>query len=125
VRPLRCRATRPAAADASQALAALYARLRDGRAVRASAASRSYCTVDFWCYYFGLWVIQRYGASMMVIASTIALPLSQLVLCLRPLVGKWAEAFFWGDGVALGLVLAGFTLYQAFSREGRAERGEG
>ncbi len=26
----------------------------------------SYCAVDFWCYFCGLWVIQRGGASLMV-----------------------------------------------------------
>uniref|UniRef100_A0A7S3C3Z2 EamA domain-containing protein n=1 Tax=Haptolina ericina TaxID=156174 RepID=A0A7S3C3Z2_9EUKA len=81
-----------------------------------------YCAVDFWCYYLGLWLIQRFGASMMVIASAIALPLSQLVLCLRPIVGKWTEDFFWGDGLALVLVLAGFMVYHCYSREGQADR---
>ena len=59
---------------------------------------------------------------MMVIASAIALPLSQLVLCLRPIVGKWTEDFFWGDGLALVLVLAGFMVYHCYSREGQADR---
>ena len=83
----------------------------------------AYCTVDFWCYYFGLWVIQRGGASLMVLSSAIALPLQQLVLC-SPLVGKWSESFFYGDGIALALVLVGFGVYQACSPEGRAARGE-
>lgn len=81
-----------------------------------------YVTVDFWAYYFGLWVIQRGGASLMAVAISVALPLQQLVLCSHALVGKWAEAFFWGDGVALVLVLLGFVGYQVCSPEGRAAR---
>jgi len=71
-----------------------------------------YCSVDFWCYFFGLWIIQRGGANLMVITTAISLPLQQLVLCMRPLLGKWAEKFFWGDSAALALVLAGFLVYQ-------------
>ena len=40
-----------------------------------------------------------------------------------PFLGKWQENFFWGDGVALALVFAGFGGYQLLSREGRAARG--
>jgi len=82
----------------------------------------SYTCVDFWCYYFGLWVIQRGGASLLVLASAVALPLQQLVLCAKPVLGKWAESFFWGDGVALLLVLAGFAIYQGLAPEGVAAR---
>lgn len=83
-----------------------------------------YCSIDFWCYFAGLYVIQRGGANLMVVATSVALPLQQLVLCSSVLVTKrWVESFFWGDGVALALVLAGFLVYQA-SREGRAARGE-
>jgi hypothetical protein len=45
------------------------------------ASVYSYCCVDFWCYFFGLYVIQRGGANLMVMASAISLPLQQLVLC--------------------------------------------
>ena len=82
----------------------------------------AYCAVDFWCYYFGLWVLQRGGASLQVLSSSIALPMQQLFLCARPLVGRWAEDFFWGDGLALVLVLLGFGVYQGMSPEGRASR---
>ena len=78
--------------------------------------------MDFWAYYFGLWVIQKGGATLMAVVVAVALPLQQLVLCSKPLVGKWAETFFWGDGVALGLVLLGFVGYQFGSPEGRAAR---
>ena len=44
----------------------------------------------------------------MVIASAISLPLTYLVLCIKPFMGKLAETFFWGDAVALALVLGGF-----------------
>ena len=80
-----------------------------------------YCSVDFWCYFFGLYVIQRGGANLMVMSSAISLPLSQLVLCLRFLMGKWVERFFWGDAVALAVVLLGFWVFQ-MSPEGRAGR---
>ena len=61
------------------------------------------------------------GASLQVLASAIALPLQQLVLT-SPLVGVWREDFFWGDGIALALVLGGFGVYQALSPEGRRAR---
>lgn len=82
----------------------------------------AYTCVDFWCYYFGLWVIQRGGAALLVLVTAVALPLQQLVLCTRPLVGRWAEDFFWGDAVALLLVLVGFGVYQGLSPEGKAAR---
>ena len=63
------------------------------------------------------------GASLQVLASAIALPLQQLVLT-SPLVGVWREDFFWGDGIALALVLGGFGVYQALSPEGRRARGD-
>jgi hypothetical protein len=69
-----------------------------------------------------LWVIQRGGASLLVIASAVALPLQQLILCARPLLGWRAETFFWGDAVALCLVLLGFVIYQGLSPEGRLAR---
>ncbi len=71
-----------------------------------------YCSVDFWCYFFGLWVIQRGGANLMVVTIALALPLQQLVLCTHFLLGKFSEAFFWGDTVALVLVMFGFLMYQ-------------
>ena len=55
-------------------------------------------------------------------ASTLAVPLQQLVLCLPFIVGRWAESFFVGDAVALVVVLAGFAVYQFLAREGRAAR---
>ena len=58
----------------------------------------------------------------MVMASAVSLPLQQLMLC-SPLMFAYKESFFWGDGVALVLVLLGFCVYQ-MSREGRASRGK-
>ena len=58
----------------------------------------------------------------MVLASAIALPLTQLVLCCRPLLKSYAEDFFWGDGFALLVVLLGFSCFQACAPEGRAAR---
>ena len=76
-----------------------------------------YCSVDFWCYFFGLWVIQKGGANLMVVTIAIALPLQQLVLCMKILLGKYSELFFWGDSVALVFVLLGFLLYQSAQPE--------
>ena len=67
---------------------------------------------------YGLYVIQNGGANLMVISSAVALPIQQLVLCL-PLLGIYRESFFWGDAVALVLVLIGFLIYQVLSPEGK------
>ena len=53
------------------------------------------------------------------IVMAVALPLKQLVLC-SPLVGSYAEAFYWTDFLALALVLVGYTVYQGCSPEGHA-----
>jgi hypothetical protein len=57
----------------------------------------------------------------MVLTMAVALPLQQLLLCLRPLLGRWSEHFFWGDALSLVVVLLGFGVYQ-ISPEGRAKR---
>ena len=93
-----------------------------GCGVQHTALFWTYCAVDFWCYFFGLWVIQRGGATLMVLASAIALPLQQLVLCTPALVGKWSEHFFVGDAIALVLTLVGFGVYQGLAPEGIAAR---
>ena len=67
---------------------------------------------------YGLYVIQNGGATLMVISSAVALPIQQLVLCL-PFLGIYRESFFWGDAVALVLVLIGFLIYQVLSPEGK------
>ena len=112
-------------------LADVPAIVRDGIACTAGLAPCTpghavvfwaYTCVDFWCYYMGLWVIQRGGASLLVLVTAVALPLQQLALCARPLLGRWAETFFWGDAIALLLVLLGFGVYQGLSPEGRAAR---
>ncbi len=74
-----------------------------------------YCLVDFHTYLFGLLVIRSAGATLMVLASAIALPLQQLVLCAHPIVGRWAESFFWGDGAALAFSLVGFGVFHRWS----------
>eukprot|EP00051_Salpingoeca_urceolata_P002230 m.48275 g.48275 ORF g.48275 m.48275 type:complete len:424 (-) comp11986_c0_seq2:10-1281(-) len=81
-----------------------------------------YCAVDYCCYAMGLYVIQRGGANLMVLASAIALPLSQLVFCIRPMMGQFYEKFYPTDGAALAMVLVGFGVYQLLSREGRLGR---
>ena len=52
-----------------------------------------------------------------------ALPLQQFVLCDHSLLGKWAEPFFWGDGVALALVVCGFGVYQRAAHRTHAVAG--
>ena len=83
----------------------------------------TYCVVDFCCYAWGLFVIQKGGANLMVLASAIALPLQQLTLCIPQIMGKYTETFFWGDATALALVLAGYCVYQFLSIEGKKARG--
>merc|ERR1711988_1967304 len=39
----------------------------------------SYCAVDYTCYAWGLYVIQRGGANLNALAGAMALPLQQLV----------------------------------------------
>lgn len=80
-----------------------------------------YCVIDFTCYGLGLHVINKGGAGLLVIASSIALPLQQLTLCL-PIMGKYRESVFWGDPIALVTVLAGFLVYQFVSPEGKEGR---
>ena len=73
----------------------------------------------------GLYVIQRGGAALMVLASAISLPLSQIVFCLPFLLGCLTEKFLYTDAAALVLCLGGFVVYQKFSREGILARGGG
>jgi len=77
----------------------------------------AYCAVDFCCYGYGLYVIRNGGAREMVISSAVALPIQQLILTL-PLLGVYRESFFWGDFVALVLVLGGFVIFQVLAPEG-------
>ena len=77
-----------------------------------------YCTIDFSCYAFGLYVINHGGANLMVIGSATALPLQQLLLC-SPVVGTYQVPFVWSDAIALVLVLMGFGVYQTQAREGQ------
>jgi hypothetical protein len=81
----------------------------------------SYSLVDFATYYLGLFIIQRFGASLKTILVAVALPLKQLLLC-SPLVGAFAETFQWTDCLALVLVLAGYSIYHGCSPEGHAAR---
>ena len=109
----------------------------------------SYCTVDFCTYAMGLYVIQRGGANLMILASAISLPLTQLVLCVGErttafpcssaaitpktdafacgaaagfVMGPFSQTFAWTDAAALALCLGGFGIYQKCSREGIASR---
>ena len=69
----------------------------------------AYVAVDGCCYCYGLYVIKRYGASAMVVAGSVALPLQQVVFCAPFLVGRrYAESLYGADVAALALVLAGF-----------------
>eukprot|EP01051_Picozoa_sp_SAG22_P014532 SAG22_NODE_1776_length_3607_cov_2.601482_1_plen_263_part_10 len=79
----------------------------------------SYCTIDYCCYAMGLYVIQRGGANLMILASAISLPLTQLVLCM-PFMGSFTQTFVFTDAAALALCLSGFAIYQKCSPEGIA-----
>lgn len=82
-----------------------------------------YCTVDMSCYFTGLYAIKRCGANMMVIASSMALPLQQIVFCASFLVTKqYAANFYATDLLALMLVCVGYYVYQWLSVEGSQGR---
>ena len=84
----------------------------------------SYVVVDMSCYCLGLYVIKRHGANLMVVAAGVALPLQQLVFCLRLFVTrKYAEAYYGTDAAALVLVLAGLLAYYRPARAGGCARG--
>eukprot|EP00911_Craspedida_sp_UC1_P001918 UC1_evm1s1475 len=57
----------------------------------------TYCCVDYCCYAYGLYVIQRGGANLMMLASAIAIPLTQLVFAIEPLMGRFTENFSYTD----------------------------
>jgi hypothetical protein len=53
----------------------------------------TYTDIDYCCYVYGLYVIQKGGANLMVLASTIALPLSKLTFAIRPIMMSRTEQF--------------------------------
>ena len=84
-----------------------------------------YVAVDMSCYFTGLYMIKKYGSSMMVIVSAVALPLQQLVFCMSFIVTtQYAETFYLSDVLALLLVCAGYYVYQWLSPEGTQGRAE-
>ena len=96
-------------------------RVRERAAVEADDEFRAapYVAVDGCCYCYGLYVIKRYGASAMVVAGSVALPLQQVVFCAPFLVGRrYAESLYGADVAALVLVLAGFVGFHRLSPEG-------
>lgn len=84
----------------------------------------SYCIVDYTCYAWGLYVIQRGGATLMVLASAISTPLTQVAYALPIHLVGFREELKWTDGVALVLVVGGFIIYQVFAPEGRFSDGK-
>eukprot|EP00041_Stephanoeca_diplocostata_P025632 m.676198 g.676198 ORF g.676198 m.676198 type:complete len:406 (-) comp22788_c1_seq99:879-2096(-) len=69
-----------------------------------------YCTIDYSYYAIGLYVIQTRGASLMILATAIALPLSQLTFCLKSLVGaENYSTFLYTDAIALVMVRESFV----------------
>jgi drug/metabolite transporter (DMT)-like permease len=70
-----------------------------------------YCVVDFLTYFVGLYIISKFGAPTMAVASAIVIPISQIVYCL-PFLGKYVEHFYPSDFVALVIVLIGYTVYE-------------
>eukprot|EP00039_Didymoeca_costata_P004885 m.76833 g.76833 ORF g.76833 m.76833 type:complete len:389 (-) comp12584_c0_seq1:261-1427(-) len=84
-----------------------------------------YCAVDFTQYGFGLFVIQRGGANLMVLATTVSIPLAQAVFSIKPIMLSQYSAYKYTDGIALALTIAGFCMYQFLSPEGKRERTTG
>ena len=82
-----------------------------------------YCTVDLTCYGFGLYVIRRGGANLMILASALAMPLSQVMFAFKSIVGKGGYSdYHVTDGIALALTLLGFLVYQFLSPEGKYDK---
>ena len=50
----------------------------------------TYCLVDYTCYAFGLYIIQKGGANLMILASAVSVPLSQIIFSIHPLLGSFA-----------------------------------
>ena len=71
----------------------------------------SYCFVDFYVYFIGLYVIQKYGSSTMAVASALVIPIQQAVYCTF-LVGKYIETFYVSDLIALIIVLIGYYFFE-------------
>ena len=81
----------------------------------------AYCCVDFVTYALGLYVIRRGGATLLVVTSAVATPLSELVFALPFAMGALVESYTASDGAALVLVLLGFGLFQWSEEETRAD----
>jgi hypothetical protein len=84
----------------------------------------TYTVVDYCCYAYGLYVIQKGGANLMVLASAIAVPLSNLIFCVRPIMMGRTETFHVTDAIALVLAVVGFVIYEKYGQPTPAE-GEG
>eukprot|EP01079_Euglenida_sp_SAG-EU17-18_P005302 gene5302-947_t len=78
----------------------------------------AYCVVDYSCYAFQLYILKRGGANLLVVALAVALPLTQVVYTIKPMMQGNYEAYNGWYGASMGTVLVGFILYQ-FSPEGR------
>lgn len=85
----------------------------------------TYCTVDLCCYAWGLYVIQKGGANLMVIASAVSLPVIQCVWMLPFMQFNGKVDFLWSDGVALVCVLMGFGICEFLSEEGKERQRRG
>ena len=76
-----------------------------------------YCAVDYSYYALGLYFIRTRGASLMIIATTVSVPLCTVVYSipeLWPSQSQLAIQFLYSDAVALVLVLMGYGVYQVF-----------
>eukprot|EP00937_MAST-01D_sp_MAST-1D-sp2_P000262 g262.t1 len=76
----------------------------------------TYCAVDYSTYGLQLYVIQKGGANLVVLASAIALPLSNLAFAIKPILGQFYNPFRATDAVALVLALAGFAAYEIYGK---------
>ena len=72
----------------------------------------SYCCVDFWCYFLGLYIISNFGAPAMAVASAVTIPIQQFVFCMPFLVGGFADSFYLSDLFALVVCVGGYFVFQ-------------
>ena len=72
----------------------------------------SYCFVDFWCYFLGLYIISNFGAPSMAVASAVTIPVQQVIFCMPLLIGGFAESFYASDFFALIICVVGYFVFE-------------
>ena len=74
----------------------------------------TYCVVDYCCYGLGLYVIQRGGANLVVLATAISLPITNLAFSLPLPLHGFGEKFEALNLVALLCATSGFYVYERY-----------